>query len=208
VIGHFIKECTNARKLDRDDVAIISIEEAWEKLKRAAQDSDIDDAKEALQEYVKANQIQGVKATYKEIQEACIGQAINFWMIATERELLPVFTNMDLQGNLGKKYSVSYRFSKDPRKPIERDGWPASMDELLNRLEDAGDIVDRRLPRCIRCGEMGHTTKTCTEEKVERPGPNPCPNCGAEGHRLRACPEPIVDKFACRNCGYVNITFD
>ncbi|KFA73390.1 hypothetical protein S40288_09028 [Stachybotrys chartarum IBT 40288] len=196
--GHIRKECENARKLNRDNIANMPAEDAWEKLKRAAMERDVDDAKEAVQEYVKA--LQGA-VTYREIQEACIDQNIGFWLIATERGLLSVFTNMDLQGNLGKKYSISYRFSEFPNKPREKYGWPETREEILSRLDDAGDVVNTGLPVCMNCGEVGHISKDCTTEKRERPPAIPCSNCGTEGHRLRDCPEPRIDKFACKNCG-------
>jgi hypothetical protein len=51
---------------------------------------------------------------------------------------------------------------------------------------------------------MGHTARGCKEERalVERVEVK-CVNCNASGHRARDCTEPRVDRFACRNCGYV-----
>lgn len=127
---------------------------------------------------------------------------MGLYLIATERTLLPAYTNMDLQGHLGKKYSVSYRFSDKPGRPREREGWPNSMEEILERLKDAGEVVPTGLPRCSNCSEMGHIAKSCPQEKVERTERQvACSNCSSEGHRLRDCPEPRVDKFACKNCG-------
>src|SRR5690606_27675434 len=119
--GHLQKSCDKARKINRDDVADVSPEEAWEKIKEDAADKVIDDAKEAVQEYVKA--LDGT-STYKDIQLGLIEANINLWFIPRERDLLGAFTNMDLQGNVDKKYTVSYRFSENPSRPREREGWP------------------------------------------------------------------------------------
>lgn len=46
--------------------------------------------------------------------------------------------------------------------------------------------------------------KSCKEELsvVERVEVK-CVNCKQPGHRARDCKEARVDRFACRNCGYV-----
>ena len=194
----------------------MSADDAWKKLIEATNDRDIDDVKEALQEYVKA--LNGVP-TFLELQKSFIDNGIQLWFIALERKLEGAFTNMDLQGHIGKTYTVSYRFSEKPSRPREREGWPASRDELLSRLEDAGDTVDSGQQRCYNCNNWGHGSKNCPEPKQDRiHEANVCHNCKEEGHRLRDCeinvctlkaqallteslgPQPRVDKSACRNC--------
>lgn len=177
--------CTNARKIDRSGVADMAIEAAWDLIKRAAAEQDADDAKEAVQAYVKA---MNGEVSFRELQEAFITNGINLWLIATEKSLLEIFTNMDLQGNMGKKYTVSYRFSDQPQRPREIDGWPKTHEEILARLDDAGDVVDSGKPKCTNCDEVGHIARSCTQEKVVREVKGlTCYNCGAEGHRIRDC---------------------
>ncbi|KAL3430212.1 hypothetical protein BDV09DRAFT_179000 [Aspergillus tetrazonus] len=69
-------------------------------------------------------------------------------------------------------------------------------------LKDAGLPYDRQIPKCSNCGEMGHGSRSCKEERVviERVEVK-CVNCNEPGHRARDCKQPRVDKFACRNCG-------
>ncbi|KAF4511954.1 hypothetical protein G6O67_001150 [Ophiocordyceps sinensis] len=198
--GHMKSKCENARKVNRDHVADLTPEDAWAKLERAVVERDMDDTKEAIQEYVKA--LDGA-ITYRELQEAMIDHGIKLFLIATERSLVSVFTNMDLQGNMGKRFSISYRFSEQPDRPREADSFPKSREELLARLDEAGEIVNSGRPLCRNCGELGHVAKFCSEEKFEKPDQPKiaCNNCGEDGHRIRDCPKPRVDKFACRNCG-------
>ncbi|OAR01454.1 hypothetical protein LLEC1_06477 [Akanthomyces lecanii] len=197
--GHMRKDCTNARKIDRSGIADMAAEAAWAMIQRAAIEQDADDAKEGIQAYVKA--MNGA-VTFRELQEAFIHGKINLWLIATERTLIEIFTNMDLQGNMGKKYTVSYRFSDQPQRPREIEGWPKDVEEILARLDDAGDVVDGGKPKCSNCDEIGHISKHCTQEKVVREVKGQtCYNCGADGHRVRDCSEPRKDRFACRNCG-------
>ncbi|KAG6040671.1 hypothetical protein E4U41_007450 [Claviceps citrina] len=199
-LGHMRKDCENGRVINRDHIADVSPDDALDKIRAAALERDVDDAKEGIQEYVKAV---GGDVNYSQLQTMFINEGINLWFIATERPLVNVFTNMDLQGNTGKKYSISYRFSEKPDRPREMEAWPKSREEILARLEDAGEVVDSGQRRCHNCGELGHSSKFCTQEKPET-NAQPvisCSNCGAEGHRLRDCAEPRVDKHACRNCG-------
>ncbi|KAL6921944.1 hypothetical protein ACHAP8_008803 [Fusarium lateritium] len=198
--GHFRKNCEKPRKINRDHIADVDPETAWQKIKAAVAERDVDDAKEAVNEYIKS--MHG-EITYRQLQEAFIDNGIGLWLISTERTLVQVFTNMDLQGNVDKKYTVSYRFTEQADRPREIEGWPKNREEILERLDDAGEIVDRGLPLCSNCKELGHISKYCTQEKMERADAPKiaCYNCGADGHRVRDCPEPRVDKNACKNCG-------
>ncbi|KAJ6440389.1 zinc finger domain-containing protein [Purpureocillium lavendulum] len=200
MVWHLRNACENARKVNRDHVADMSPDEAWAKIEKAVAERDVDDAKEAVQEYVKS--LDG-SITYRELQEGLMDKGVNLFLVATERSLVTVFTNMDLQGNMGKKYSISYRFSDKPDRPREAESFPKSRDELLARLDDAGEVVNSGRSKCHNCGELGHVAKFCTEERTEkREQPKIlCSNCNEEGHRLRDCPKPRVDKFACKNCG-------
>ena len=128
--------------------------------------------------------------TYLEFQEALISQHMELYLIALERPLLPSYTNMDLQGNLYKKYTVSFRFSDKPSRPRETEGWPADREELLDRLQDAGEVVETGIPQCSNCKEIGHTKKHCQAEVIENSTSRPeikCINCDCVGHRMRDC---------------------
>lgn len=198
-LGHDVGECDNTRMIDRSRVADVAPEVAWAELAAAAEDKDMDDVKEALERYFKAIP----SMTYVELEKAFRHQGVGIFIIATEREILDTYTIMDLQGNLGKKYTISYRFSDKPKRPKEKEGWPSDAAENLERLEDAGEPVDRHMPRCNNCDVVGHTSRSCPEEKVERTdrAEVKCFNCDEVGHRVRDCPNPRPDKFACRNCG-------
>ncbi|OAA33813.1 Zinc finger, CCHC retroviral-type [Moelleriella libera RCEF 2490] len=197
--GHMRKNCENARVVNRDHIADKTPDDALAKIRIGVNERDMEDIKEGVQEYVKS--VHG-DVTYRQLQTMFIDEKINLWLIATERELMKVFTNMDIQGNMGKKYSISYRFSDKADRPREREGWPQNLEEILDRLDDAGEIVDVGLPLCRNCNELGHVMKNCPEERREHKLPTiTCSNCSQDGHRLRDCPEPRVDKFACRNCG-------
>ncbi|KAF7883458.1 uncharacterized protein EAF02_005378 [Botrytis sinoallii] len=136
--GHSILECKNPRKIERNDVEDVAAEVAWENLIKQSQEGDFDDMKDEIMKYIKASP----DATY-------------------------TYTNMDLQGNLDRKFSVSWRKSSKHSRPKEKESWPATPEENLERLANAGEPVDRGIPLCSRCNELGHTVKHCTEERVE-----------------------------------------
>jgi hypothetical protein len=162
-----------------------SVEDAWAMIRKGAAERDSDDVKEAVQIYIKASP----DTTYPELEQAFRKQGIGLHLIALEKTSLAMtLTNMDLQGNMDKKYTVSYRFSNKPARPREAEGWP-TPEENIERLADAGDVVDRGLSKCNNCNELGHTSRSCPQEKMENADRVviKCFNCDSEGHRVRDC---------------------
>lgn len=161
--GHSILECKNPRKIERNDVEDVAAEVAWENLIKQSQEGDFDDMKDEVMKYIKASP----DATYVQLEKAFRSQNIPIYLIATEKELTQTFTNMDLQGNLDRKYTISWRKSSKHSRPKEKENWPATPEENLERLADAGEPVDRGVPLCSRCSELGHISKHCTQEVGE-----------------------------------------
>lgn len=215
--GHSRAKCKNPRTIDRSHVADTTPDDAWNELEQAIKERDMDDAKAAIEKYSKACP----DMTYVQLQEGIFDQGLNLFLIAKERELLPTYTNMDLQGNLNKKYSISYRFSDQPQRPKEADAWPSTREEILSRLDNAGIVVEQSVPYCTNCQEMGHIRKHCKVEQDSNERPTiMCYNCNETGHRVRDCkldpstilpitdkvsigPQPRSARNTCRNCGYV-----
>ena len=86
-------------------------------------------------------------STYVHLESAFRNEHLNIYLIAIEKELAPTFTNMDLQGNLDRQYSITYRMSDKHARPKEKDAWPSSPEENLERLANAGEPVDRGIPK-------------------------------------------------------------
>jgi len=74
---------------------------------------------------------------------------------------------VDFQGVLDKKHSVSWRWGDKPARPKEKDAWPPTPAENYERLADAGEPVDRGIPKCSNCDQLGHVKRNCPEEKME-----------------------------------------
>lgn len=182
--GHRISECEAARAIDRSHLPDKSIQEAWDMIVEAAKEQEVADVKEAIQIYVKASP----ETTYVQLEEALRAQDVNLWLIAIEKTVMSTMTNMDLQGNLNKKYTVTYRFNWNPPRPRDRDLWPADVAENLERLQDAGEVVAHGIPKCGNCGELGHIRKSCPEEPEQKEEVViKCFNCDEVGHRIRDC---------------------
>ncbi|KAI8633739.1 hypothetical protein F5Y19DRAFT_251126 [Xylariaceae sp. FL1651] len=177
--------CKNPRKVDRSNIEEVAAELAWTKICEATRSGDMDDVKDAVQQYVKACP----DTTYPELESAFRTQGIGLYLIATEKpSMLPTMTNMDFQGNLDKKYKVNYRFDPRAARPREREFWPADAKENMARLGDAGEVVDRGLAKCTNCSELGHIWKNCPQEKMEKERVViMCFNCNEPGHRIRDC---------------------
>lgn len=185
-IGHVAFGCPNARSIDRSSFREVDYETAWEKIMQGIEKKDMDEVKEGIQEYVKSQPA----TSYADLEESFRGQGVKFYLIALENsEMMSGRTLMDLQGNLGKKYRVQYRWNDKPLRGREKDLFPKSAAENVERLRDAGEIVYNDIPKCHNCGELGHTSKRCPQEKVEKEQTVviKCFNCDQTGHRIRDC---------------------
>ncbi|KAK9782371.1 hypothetical protein SCAR479_00714 [Seiridium cardinale] len=196
--GHQASDCEKPRVIDRSHIADVNPDVAWNKIASASAERDMDDAKEGIQEYLKS----APEITYVELENAFRQQDIGVYIIAVEKpQLLGALTNMDLQGNLGKKYTITYRFDPKPARERERQFFPENTEDNLERLKDAGEPVNSGKLKCNNCDEYGHVARDCPSDKVEKEQVVvKCFNCGEEGHRVRDCPTPRIDKFACKNC--------
>lgn len=179
--GHNAIECKNPRKVEYPNVETIPAEEAWAQIKEAAEERDLNEIKEAAERYFKA----APDATYPQLENAFRSQEIGVYLIGIEKELNVTYTNMDLQGNLDRKYTVTWRLSDKPLRPRENEGWPANAEENKERLANAGTPVDRGIPKCSNCGELGHVFKQCRQERMENADKAvvKCYNCEEIGHR-------------------------
>ncbi|KAL9580602.1 MAG: hypothetical protein Q9212_004397 [Teloschistes hypoglaucus] len=208
--GHVTSECSNNMVFDPEEVAELPVEEAWKELvktaKEAAENRDLDDFRTAVKVYKKAVG----QVTYGELERSFRSNDIGIYLIATASTateplpglLLDTHTLVNLAGKRDCSFQVGYFFKKTPRTAKLAAVWPTSEAENMERLKDAGIPYERGIPKCLRCKEMGHTTKNCPEEPAElgQQSAVKCFNCEEEGHRVRDCPKPRVDHFACRNC--------
>ncbi|KAJ1326349.1 cellular nucleic acid-binding protein [Microdochium nivale] len=178
-------ECKAPRHIDRSNIESVDPEIAWNRIKQAISVRDMDDAKLAIQQYVKATP----DITYLELEKAFRNQSLGLFLIAVEKpDLLFNLTLMDLQGHCDKKYTVSYRFSDKPARPRERAFFPKDPQENLERLKDAGEPTSSGKRKCYNCDQIGHSSAACPEEKIEREQILiKCLNCDGVGHRIRDC---------------------
>ncbi|KAM5445532.1 hypothetical protein MaudCBS49596_007438 [Microsporum audouinii] len=196
--GHKTMECTQNRKFEQHNIPDKLPEEALGILKKASKERDLEDFRDGLKIYNKAVPL----ATYVDIEKLLRQEKLNVYLIGLEREIGDCHTVVNLQGKLNCKYVVGIYFSDKPQRINLKERWPASPEENLERLAEAGLPLDRQVPKCSNCGKMGHIMKSCKEELsvVERVEVK-CVNCKQPGHRARDCKEARVDRFACRNCG-------
>ncbi|KAJ5606305.1 hypothetical protein N7510_009086 [Penicillium lagena] len=196
--GHKTQDCTNPRKFDLNLVADKVPTEAWALMKQASNERDLEEFRTALSIYSKAVPA----ATFVDIEKKMRDDNFNIYFIALQKEVGDVISLIDLQGKLGCTYSVGFFYGPKPQRATLRDRWPENEELNLEHLADAGLPFDRMVPKCLNCGEMGHISKWCKEERVVVEHIEiKCANCNATGHRVRDCTEKRRSKFGCRNCG-------
>ncbi|KAK5120696.1 hypothetical protein LTR85_006054 [Meristemomyces frigidus] len=200
--GHVASDCSvNRMFANFADLGIkdMSAEDAWKELEAADKDKDVDDIKKAILTYAKAF----AEVTFEELEQTFRDAEMNTYLIAKQQEVSDTHTIINLQGKIDQEYVVSIQFSAKPRRAKFAEGWPESPEENLTRLGKAGLPMDRMVPKCSNCDQLGHTARACTEEKVEREKQAiECANCNNQGHRARDCPEPRKSgKRGCKNCG-------
>ncbi|CAD0091029.1 unnamed protein product, partial [Aureobasidium mustum] len=204
--GHTAAACTEKYKVYPDGLpAAENADKAWDNLMAADTDGDVDDFVQAFWVYCKL----APELTLVQLEECFRETGFKFYLIAKEQTVPSlVHTNVDLQGNDGKKYRVSFQKTFKPRRAILAEGWPKTPEENLQRLQDAGFSLDNLKPYCTNCEKSGHSTKACPEEKqvVEKPKVTcsncnedasdctnervmVCRNCNTPGHAARDCPE-------------------
>jgi hypothetical protein len=87
--GHGPLECKNPRKIDRSKLKELEPALAWEKIKEAIADRDMEDVKDAVQVFLRALP----DTTYSELERAFRQQTMGIYLICIEKELQPTFTN-------------------------------------------------------------------------------------------------------------------
>ncbi|THC99342.1 hypothetical protein EYZ11_001154 [Aspergillus tanneri] len=196
--GHLTMECKSNRKFDMNHIPDKLPDEAWNAIKAASAERNLEDFREALNMYSKAVP----QATFLDIEKKLREDNLCFYIIAMDKQVDECISLINLQGKLNCKYVVGFFYRPKPQRAHLRERWPESVEDNFERLENAGLPYDRQIPKCGNCGEMGHTTRGCKEERalVERIEVK-CVNCNAVGHRARDCTETRRDPYACRNCG-------
>ncbi|MCJ1331210.1 hypothetical protein MMC10_007898 [Thelotrema lepadinum] len=162
--GHKVTECTENRVIDDSAIETKTAEAAWDGLKAADRERDLDEFREALKIYHKAEP----SADWQSLERAFRTQDCNVYLIGYEKEVTDTYTLMDLNGKLDRKYHVGFYFSEKAPRGKMKESWPKSPEENMERLANAGLPVERGIPKCTNCNELGHIAKSCKEEKVER----------------------------------------
>jgi hypothetical protein len=142
--GHGALECKNKKAVNNSNVADKTEAEAWDMLKDASNDKDLDDFKEAIKILSKA----APQYTYQQLETEFRKRGYKVYTIALEKEIGETWTNVDLQGEIGKKYAIGYYFSEKPQRPNLASKWPATAEENMERLADAGIPMDRGVEKC------------------------------------------------------------
>ncbi|MCJ1238347.1 hypothetical protein MMC14_006336 [Varicellaria rhodocarpa] len=128
---------------------------AWKDVKAAAIVQSQDDLDQAIRAYSKTVP----EITYDQLEQAFRRQKLPVYLIARHKEVSMGFTLRNLQGRVGCKYTVACFFSPQPPSALLAEGWPASPEENMKRLENGGVAVVSGVPG------LGPTVHHRREEK-------------------------------------------
>ncbi|KAL4755864.1 uncharacterized protein BDW70DRAFT_154623 [Aspergillus foveolatus] len=192
--GHKTSNCTGNRKFDLNHIPDMLPEQAWELLRKASNDRVLEDFREGLKIYSKAVP----NATFADIEVKMRAESFNIYLIAMERQKSDCIILINLQGKLNCTYVQTFV------------NWPPSIEENIERLNDAGLPYDRQIPKCSNCGEKGNGSRSCKEERVviervevKRPRVDKfaCRNCESSEHKVFECPNPrSAEEIECKRC--------
>lgn len=127
-------------------------EEAWAMVVEADKTRDLDDFREALKAYLKALKSKSIPIDLSQIEKTLRDDKMNVFLIALEKDISDVMTIVSPDGKLNCDYVLGFYFSDKPRRKNAVEGWPADPEDNLKRLENAGFVEDRRVPKCDNCG--------------------------------------------------------
>jgi hypothetical protein len=142
--GHESIDCKNKMKINDDDVPNKTVAEAWDMLTKASLERDLDDFKDAVKILVKASP----ELTYVDLENEFRKRDYKVYLIGITKDIFPTMTNVDLQGNMGKKYAIGYYWGDKAPRPNMVAKWPKDAADNLERLADTGATIDRKVAYC------------------------------------------------------------
>ncbi|SMR41687.1 unnamed protein product [Zymoseptoria tritici ST99CH_1E4] len=151
--GHSAENCeVNRMHAMFADMKIeeVSSDEAWNNVVAADKEKDVDDIRRAVFAYAKAFPeltLVGLEATFREAD-------FNTFLIAKEQEVSDTHTIVNFQGKPDQKYVLSFQFSARPRRVKFSEGWPTTPEENIERLAEAGVVMDGFVQKCRNCEQI------------------------------------------------------
>ena len=103
---------------------------------------------QAIKVYIKAVP----DTTWDQLERGFRANKFQTYIIGQEQqEATSTYTLIDLQGKLDQKYKIGFYFSPNPRRRNAAAFWPATPEENIERLKEAGLPYERGIPKCARC---------------------------------------------------------
>ncbi|SMR43876.1 unnamed protein product [Zymoseptoria tritici ST99CH_3D1] len=157
--GHSAENCeVNRMHAMFADMKIeeVSSDEAWNNVVAADKEKDVDDIRRAVFAYAKAFPeltLVDLEATFREAD-------FNTYLIAKEQEVSDTHTIVNFQGKPDQKYVLSFQFSARPRRVKFSEGWPTTPEENIERLAEAGVVMDGFVQKCRNCEQIVESLST------------------------------------------------
>lgn len=161
-MGHFSSECPQEKRqpkplLNWAHHPEMPAEDAWNLLKEADSTRDLDDIKEAFEVFCRNSP----ETTIQEIETRFRAEGFTTHLVGMEKEeMYDYLTNVNLQGEIGKQYSLGFQLSaKSRRQKMYQSMLAESPEENFERLADCGLTVKKN---CIVCNHVSSKTSSLT----------------------------------------------
>jgi hypothetical protein len=123
---HDTVDCNNNYSFDMNGIPDMTEGECWNLIKKASDEVDMDDFKDAL----KALQKSCPELTYPALEKQLRARNHRFYIIALDKDIGGAYTNVNLQGEINKKYAVSFFKSAKPPRPLMVAKWPKDPEDV------------------------------------------------------------------------------
>ena len=124
-------------------------ETAWKAVVDSAKDKDLDTLRSAIKAYARAVED---KFSLQDVEKALRDADLPMYLIAMKQEIAVNHTIVDMIGNPGREFVLSFQLSGKPRRKRMAEGWPKTPEENMQRLASCGFVQDIGVPLCGNCG--------------------------------------------------------
>lgn len=164
--GHAMEECEANRThlmFLNEGILELDADVAWDMMVQADKDKDLDAFKEAFKAYAMAVK----ELTFEDCEKAFRESEMKTFLIAKQQEVSDTHTIVNLQGEPGQEFVISFQFGAKPRRAKFAEGWPESPEENIERLSKCGFVMDGFVQKCRNCNQVGEYHQPAASTQVQ-----------------------------------------
>ncbi len=151
--GHKAIDCKAKRVHKFEGVAEMTVDEAWNKMKEADKEKDLDSFRAYFMGYARAmsSGSDGAGIDLVDLENGFRTDGMNAHLVAKAKEIPDQYTIVDFAGNADRKYVLGIQWNVQSRRRVFSELTTEDPAENLERLKDCGLVMDRGVPKCTNC---------------------------------------------------------